>query len=101
YKNIKSANGYEVTRFFTTYDFPTFSERTIIDPDSKKRFRPSLSNFLRINARHHVVLSQGFKIELNDMNGKMRSHAVYGENSEDQYLTYTENFYKVENQNSE
>lgn len=100
YKDKKSANGIEESQFFTTYDFPTLVDRTVIDRDTKKRFKPDLSNFLRINAHHHMVISQGFKIELNDMNGKLKAQATYAENSQDQYITYTENFYKVENQNT-
>lgn len=96
HQNIKSANGYEETSFYTTYDFPTYTDRTLLDRETKKRFKPSIANFLRINARHHIALSQGFKIELNDMNGKLRSKAYYAENDPDNYVSYTENIYRVE-----
>jgi hypothetical protein len=96
YKDKKSANGYSETQFFTAYDFPTYTDRSLIDESTKKRYKPGLANFLRINARHHLVLSQGFKIELNDMHGKMRSQAVFAENDPKNYVSYTENIYKVE-----
>ena len=100
-QNRRSANGYEETRFFTSYDFPTITDRSLLDGNTKKRYRPGLANFLRINAKHYISLSQGFKIELNDMNGKMRSQATYPENDSANYVSYTENFYKVDNQASE
>jgi len=92
----KSANGLTETKFFTAYDYPTYVDMSIIDDDSKKRFKPTLANFLRINARHHLFLSQGFKIELNDMHGKIRSQASYPQTDPDHYITYTENFYKTD-----
>ena len=96
YKNIKSANGFEETGFYTAYDFPTLTDRTVLDGDTKKRYKPALSNFLRINARHYVTLSQGFKVELNDMHGKLRYQASYAETDRVNPVTYTENIYKVE-----
>lgn len=94
-KNIRSAGGYQENCFYTAYDFPTRVERSIIDGDSKKRFKPALANFLKINARHFMTVSQGFKIELNDMHGKMRSIATYGENDLSSAVSYTENVYRV------
>ncbi|HVW60541.1 MAG TPA: hypothetical protein VHC48_10910, partial [Puia sp.] len=96
YKNRKSANGYEETTFYTAYDFPTYTDRTLFDNDTKKRFKPGLANFLKINARHYLTFSQGFKVELNDMHGKMRSQAFYPETDPQHYTSYTENIYKVE-----
>lgn len=95
YKNTKSANGFDETTFYTTYDFPTYTDRTVLDNDTKKRYKPALANFLRINAKHYVTLSQGFKVELNDMNGKVRSEASYAETDPNNPVIYTENIYKV------
>jgi len=99
-KNVRSANGFTETRFYTSYDFPTLVDMTSLT-DGKKRFRPDLQNFLKINVRHFIGLSQGFKVELNDMNGKMKSQATYGEADSLGYITYTENYYRVDNQQSE
>ncbi|WP_143305303.1 DUF5977 domain-containing protein [Chitinophaga vietnamensis] len=99
-KNTRSANGFNETRFYTTYDFPTITDRTTLDPDTKKRFKPALDAFLKINARHYIGVSQGFKIELNDMNGKVRSQAAYPETDSKNWTTYTENFYRVDDQNA-
>lgn len=94
--DARSANGYEETRFYTTYDYPTYTDRSLIDRNTKKRFKPALANLLRINARHHLALTQGFKIELNDMNGKLRSQASYAETDLQHPIVYTENIYKTE-----
>ncbi|SEW40102.1 PA14 domain-containing protein [Chitinophaga sp. YR573] len=99
-KNVRSANGFTETCFYTSYDFPTLVDMTSL-ADGKKRFRPDLQNFLKINVRHFIGLSQGFKVELNDMNGKMKSQATYGEADSLGYITYTENYYRVDNQQSE
>lgn len=96
----KSGNGYEITRFYTAYDFPTINEFTGIDGDSRKFFKPRLQNFLKINSKYFVGISQGFKIELNDMHGKIRSQATYPENDSN-YIAYTGYYYKVDNYNSE
>lgn len=96
----KSANGWEESEFFTTKDFPTLVEFTPMDGNSKKRYNPKLSNFLRINAQHYLTVSQGFKIELNDMNGKLKSQASYGENDSINPVHSTTNFYKVEDDNA-
>lgn len=99
-KNRKSANGYEETKFYTTYDFPTTVDNSMLDDNTKKRYKPKLANFLKINAKHYLTLSQGFKIELNDMNGKMRSQATYPATDSLNPISYTENFYKVDDQNA-
>lgn len=93
----RSANGFEETCFYTGYDFPTLTDVTNLG-DSKKRFKPLLSNLLRINARHFLALSQGFKVELNDMTGKIRSQASYPETDPDKPVSYVEYFYKVDDQ---
>ncbi|WP_431212113.1 hypothetical protein ACQ86N_41205 [Puia sp. P3] len=46
-------------------------------------------------------MSQGFKVELNDMNGKLKTEATYSETDSVHPLSYTANYYKVDNQNVE
>ncbi len=100
-KNRRSANGLEETCFYTSYDFPTITDRTIIDDNTKKRFKPALANFLRINARNFLTLSQGFKVELNDMNGKMKSQASFSAVDPMNPISATSYFYKVDDPNAE
>lgn len=94
----RSANGYGESSFYTTYDFPTTWDYSQLDNNSKKRYKPILSNFLRINVQNYLALSQGFKIELNDMNGKPKSEASYAETDSVNPISYTGYFYNVDNQ---
>jgi hypothetical protein len=94
----RSANGYAETSFYTSYDFPTSWDWSLLDNSTKKRYKPILNNFLRINAMNYLTMSQGFKVELNDMNGKLRSEATYAETDSVHPISYTENFYKVDDQ---
>jgi hypothetical protein len=100
HKTRKSANGFEQTEFYTTKDFPTIVEYTPIDSASKKTYNPTLRNFLRIDAKHYVTLSQGFKVELNDMNGKIKSQASYSQTDSITPISYTYNYYKLQNDNA-
>lgn len=93
----KSANGFAETSFYTSKDFPVFTERTIFDASTFKRFKPAITNFLRIMAFQYLTLSQGFKVELNDMHGKLRSQASYPETDHKNYTSYVEYFYRSEN----
>ncbi len=96
--NTRSSNGWSESTFYTSYDFPTLWDYTRLDPDTKKRYKPILANLLRINQRDYLTLSQGFKIELNDMNGKPRTEATYAETDSNNLISYTGYYYKVDNQ---
>ncbi|WP_315815034.1 hypothetical protein [Paraflavitalea speifideaquila] len=93
----KSANGSSETEFYTAKDFPTLTEMTPLDGYAKKPFRSKLSEFLKIDSRQYMNVSQGFKIELNDMNGKMKSQANYAETDPVNPISYLRYFYKVDN----
>jgi hypothetical protein len=99
-KNVKSATGYEETEFYTAKEFPVISDFTPFDRDSKRQFRSPLRFILRIDLRQYLTLSQGFRVQLNDMHGKMKSKVVFGENDTSNALSYVKNFYRVENQNA-
>lgn len=75
----KHATGKVVTNFYTTKDFPTKVDFTAIElhPDSKQSnlLLSLLTEFSKMN----VTASQGFSIETNDMNGKIKSEEVYAE----------------------
>ncbi|OQP52821.1 hypothetical protein A4H97_24285 [Niastella yeongjuensis] len=100
HKDKKSANGFEETEFYTSKDFPVLIEYTPIDNESKKTYDPKIRNFLNFYARHYVTLSQGFKIELNDMNGKLKAQASYSQNDLGHPISYTYNYYRVKNDNA-
>ncbi|HWB93981.1 MAG TPA: PA14 domain-containing protein, partial [Puia sp.] len=99
--NIRSSNGWSESTFYTTRDFPTLWDYTRLDPDTKKRYKPILSNLLRIDQRDYLTLSQGFKVELNDMNGKPKSEATYAETDSNNLISYTGYYYKVDNQSTQ
>lgn len=80
-KLTKHATGSVVTEFFTSKDYPTLVDQTKIQVEEDK---PGLlADFLNINNKKHLTLSQGYLIHLNDMNGKMKSQRVYAEGQSD------------------
>ncbi|MDI3321390.1 hypothetical protein [Pinibacter soli] len=102
HSNNKSANGWSETEFYTSKDFPTAVEMTPLDGSGKKPFRSSpLGQFLKIESRQYMNLSQGFKVELNDMNGKMKSQASYAEIDPANPIAYTRYYYKVDDNNAD
>jgi hypothetical protein len=100
HNNRKSANGFEETEFYTTKDFPVLVEYTPLDDASRKRYNPAIANAFKFDARNYITLSQGFKVELNDMNGKMKSQASYAQNEPTKPLSYTYNYYRIQNDNA-
>jgi len=98
-KNTRSANGYEETTFYTAYDFPTITDHSVLGSGNgtKRVYKTPLGDLLRINAANYLTMSQGFKVELNDMHGKPRGHAVYAETDSLHPISYTENYYHVDN----
>lgn len=96
HKDKKSANGLDETNFYTSYDFPVITEFTPLDNETKKTFNPAIANLFKFFAKHYVTLSQGFKIELNDMNGKLKSQASYAQTDLKTPISYTENYYKLD-----
>jgi hypothetical protein len=96
---IRSSNGYSVSTFYTSYDFPTLWDWSVLDNNTEKGYNPILNQILRINAKNYLTFSQGFKVELNDMNGKPRTEATYPQTDSLNPISYTEYFYKVDNQN--
>lgn len=100
HKDKRSANGYDETEFYTAKDFPVIVDYTPINNDSKKTYNPVIGNFLRLDARHYVTLSQGFRIELNDMHGKIRSQSSYAQGDTAKLISYTYNYYRLKNDNA-
>jgi hypothetical protein len=72
-----AASGIQAHRFHTAKDFPVVVEQTnpYIDYDNK----PNLISLLTIGTKQTAAsaYSQGYKIELNDMHGKLKSVATY------------------------
>jgi hypothetical protein len=92
YENVKkNATGSVVHEFYTSRDFPTIVSQTRL---KSKRKRPTLVlSILKLNSKDFMTASQGYAIELNDMNGKPKAQWVYPENSEDP-ISGVEYFYR-------
>lgn len=96
----KSANGVDVSEFYTAKDFPTIVEHTPLDNESKKTFANPIGNFLKFDAKRYVTLSQGFKVELNDMHGKVKSQTSYAQTDLKNPISFTQSYYKLDNDNA-
>lgn len=68
----KNATGFELYQFYTSKDFPIITKRTI-----KQGIPRNVSNPF-VNQKKYTA-SQGFSIEINDMNGKLRSHKIFSQ----------------------
>ena len=80
-KNLKSGVGMQETVFYTTKDFPTISEWTDFGPRSRHNFKPTpINKIFSFAQKGYMTLTQGFRVVLNDMNGKVKSQASYSEN---------------------
>jgi hypothetical protein len=90
----KHATGRVVSEFFTTRDYPTLTDISLIDP---KYDDSPLGSLLGINVKTYLTMSQGFSIHTNDMDGKMKSQWVY---AEDQTKPISGMEYKYEQQAS-
>ncbi|WP_298423838.1 hypothetical protein [uncultured Kordia sp.] len=78
----RHATGKVVSEFFTSKNFPTKSDHTVIDGMNNYNTNQAniLDNVLRLAVRTELALSQGFSIVTNDMNGKSKSQKIYDEN---------------------
>tara|TARA_R110002072_G_scaffold287464_4_gene453161 strand:+ start:32509 stop:38487 length:5979 start_codon:yes stop_codon:yes gene_type:complete len=88
----QNATGKVVTEFYTTKDFPTLTDYTDITPLYSP---PSpLNNILNLNVRNHLAFSQGFVVETNDINGRIKSQRVYPE-GQDTYISGVDYIYNT------
>lgn len=73
----RTATGKVEHQFYTAKDFPTFVNRTDLNP---KREKSTLFTFFFNKSTDEMTASQGFVIETNDMHGKQKSQHVYAAN---------------------
>jgi hypothetical protein len=93
-KNLKSFNGWEETEFYTTKDFPVITDYTTFDGTSRIRGKSNF-NFVMGRKLRRTSLSQGFKVELNDMNGKVKAQRSFAANDSLRPISYTANYYRT------
>ncbi len=88
---LATHTGYTESGFYTAKDFPTIVDKL---PIQKNNYENSLLRKLfSSSSRNAMTVSQGFKIELNDMHGKPKFTKVY--NSGGDLISSVENFYNV------
>jgi hypothetical protein len=94
---VKNAVGKSTTDFFTTKDFPTKSDNTFLEDraDGGANFyeSPKVLQILNIAHTKSFALSQGFKVDINDMNGKVQRQESLGANGA--RISFTENYYNT------
>ncbi|WP_422103848.1 hypothetical protein [Winogradskyella sp.] len=76
-----NATGSVVNTFYTSKDFPTIADFTEIDSRGNyvSNADEILDNILKLDVNTELVLSQGFSIVTNDMNGKPSKQEVFNE----------------------
>lgn len=71
--------GSVISEFYTTKDFPTIVDQTIIQTKEDKDI---LGKMLKFSSKKGFTASQGYVVHLNDMNGKQKAQWVYAESQE-------------------
>ncbi len=74
----RTATGKIEKEFYTANDFPVIYKRTPLDPNHKRKPRPSLG-FIYSRVREYQAVTQGYLIELNDMHGRVKSEKTIDE----------------------
>ncbi len=85
----KHATGSVVTKHYTSHDFPTkvlYTDLKMINGITPTSIiKDMLKNIIRggnIDVRNLLTMTQGFSIETNDMNGKVKLQEIYNEANE-------------------
>jgi hypothetical protein len=95
-KNIKSAVGMQETLFYTTKDFPVLNDFTDFDPASRHQYKPNaISQIFNFAKKNYMTLSQGFRVMLNDMNGKVKMQSSYAETDLNNPISKTTYHYRM------
>jgi len=75
----RHATGNVVHEFYTTKDFPTITMNTGPTQQHDKSDPFSLTSLFYIETRDYMTATEGYYVELNDMNGKEKGQSVYQE----------------------
>lgn len=95
-KKIKSGVGLQETEYFTTRDFPVIADFTNFDVQSRKHHSPPfLNQILNLDKKDYITLTQGFRVILNDMNGKIKSQTSYPETDHKTIINSTRYYYRT------
>ncbi|MCX6317419.1 MAG: PA14 domain-containing protein [Bacteroidetes bacterium] len=91
--NVKSGVGKTVSEFYTSRDFPTKSDFTNLDPSANVRKSDAIMRMLKWKVKEMVTISQGFRVQTNDMNGKLHRQSSYDEGGK--LVTSSENIFRI------
>lgn len=76
--NVNPApEGYQVKKFYTAKDFPVITKQTKIQDESQRPGAFANLNPFKFTFDESRAVSQGYKIELNDMHGKPKADYTY------------------------
>lgn len=94
---VKNLPTRQVSEFFTTRDFPFSSSATQLnDPEASVKYEPKkIMQLLKLDNKKAITLSQGFLVNINDMNGREKSQATYSALDSINPVSYTQNFYNT------
>jgi hypothetical protein len=96
-KKIKSGVGMQQTEFYTSRDFPVICDYTTFDDHSRRHPKPGIiETVFNFDKKDYLTITQGFRIVLNDMNGKTKSQASFPENDYSNPISATTYHYRVQ-----
>lgn len=95
---VKNLPTRQVTEFYTTKDFPFRSSCTqLSDPTANVKYAPSaIKQLLHLDMQKAITQSQGFLVDMNDMNGKEKIQATYSALDSINPVSYSQNYYNIE-----
>lgn len=90
----RHATGKVVTEHYTSKDFPTIVDYTNLD----MQYDPPLGimSFFDIVSINHLAATQGYSIETNDMDGKIKKQSVYAEDNDQEPISWVWYKYSVD-----
>lgn len=94
---VKNMPTRQVSEFYTTRDFPFKSSCTSLTGEANVRYEPSpILQLLHLDMQKAVTQSQGFLVDMNDMNGKQKIQETYSALDTVTPVSYTRYYYNVE-----
>lgn len=95
--DVKNKPTRQVSEFFTTRDFPFKSSCTQLnDREASVKYEPAkILQLLKLDMKKAITQSQGFLVDMNDMNGKAKMQATYTAIEGTEPISKTEYFYNI------
>lgn len=95
---VKNKPTREVKEFHTSREFPFYSTSTSLsDGEANARYEPRpIMQLLQLDMKKSITQSQGFLVDMNDMNGKEKKISLFSESDPLNPVSYTEYHYNVQ-----